>query len=347
MKLLTKVSAAALFAATLAPASFANGRNPGSLLIYPIHRSGNPDGFFTILCVTNTNTEPATPQSFGGTTNVMFEYVNTINPTPGSELPVDCYVVDRVETLTPADTLCVLTSCHNAAGGQEGYTVITAQNPAAFKTAWSFDYLVGSEMVVSPAAGVYSINAIPFSSGTNNMKVNAGSNQWPGSNDDGVAKFDDKEYECAPDKLIIDSFLAVSRSSLTLLNLSGGTQYQVVAGFDVWNDNEFPLSATKLFRCWFETNLEGVSLVFSEGFLSNNTPNDPQELDVDCDNSGDFETGWACIDGIVATSSNDTIQDPVLLGAITAAATNINGGHLLWEDGCDKTGAFLNFGVGN
>jgi len=345
MKLLTKISAAALLAATLAPASFADGRNPGSLLVYPIHRSGAPAGFFTILCITNTNTDPATPQSFGGTTNVMFEYVNTINNPADSQLPLDCYVVDRVETLTPADTLCVLTSCHNAAGGQEGYAVVTAQSPEHFKTAWSFDYLVGSEMVVTPVGGIYSINAIPFESKASKQKKIAGSGDWSGSKADGVAKFDDKEYECAPDTLYIDSFLAVSRSSLTLLNLSGGTQYNAVAGFDIWNDNEFPLSATKLFRCWFEERLEDVSLVFSEDFLRNNTPNDPQELDINCDNVGDFETGWAIIEGIVATSANDTIIDPVFLGAITATATNINGGHLLWEDGCDKNGAFLNFGV--
>ena len=94
MRPLAKLSAAALAAASLAPAAAADGRQPGSVLIYPIHRSGG--AFFTVVSVTNRNTTPATPFSFGGTTKVMFQYVNTVANPADSQLPLDCVVVDRV-----------------------------------------------------------------------------------------------------------------------------------------------------------------------------------------------------------------------------------------------------------
>jgi len=342
MKSLAKLSAAAIVTAALAPATLADGRNPGSVLIYPVTHSNNP--YMTVVSVTNINTQPANPNSFGGSTNVMFEYVNTIPNPQDSQLPLDCFVIDRVEHLTPADTLSVMTDCHNAAD-LEGYLVITAQDPEKFKTAWKFDYLIGSELVVLGNGGTYSINAIPFEAGKNLADYGE-----TDKDNDGRLDFNDTEYERMPDKLYIDSFVGAGRSNLVLLNLSGGTQYQAVAAFDIWNDNEFPLSATKLFRCWFEEHLADVSLVFSQDFLALNTPNDPQELDLNCDNVGDIETGWAVIEGLVATSTNNTIIDPVFLGSITAGPSkSIDGGHLLWEslERSKQDAEFLNFGVGN
>jgi len=255
--------------------------------VYPIHRSA-PDAF-TVVCVSNTNTDPITEWHTGGMTNVKFDYVNMIPNPADSQLPNDCYVVDRVESLTPADTLCVLTACHNAANA-EGYLVVTAQDPlSGLKTPWAFDYLVGSELVVTALGAKYAINAIPFRSP---REIGCPTDQLKGDYD-GQLDFDDVEYEAIPEKLYLDTFLAAGKSSLTLINMSGGTQFTAVAQFDVWNDNEFPLSATKLFRCWFEEPLSDVSLVFSEGFLSANTPHDPQELDIDCDGLGELETGWA------------------------------------------------------
>ncbi len=337
MKSLARVSAALLTAATLSPAVLADGRQPGSVLVYPIHRSNLDTGaqFFTVVSVTNSNTDPV-----GGSTNVMYEYVNTIPNPDDSQLPLGCFVVDRVEVLTPADTLSVLTNCHNAAGGLEGYLVVTAQSPSLFKSAWSFNHLLGSELVVTSLGAVYSINAIPFASPV-------GEKLATDLDLDGQLDFDGNEYEGIPDRLYIDSFVAVASSSLTLINMTGGVNHIAAVKFDIFNDNEFPLSATKIFRCWFEERLQDVSLVFSEGFLANNTPNDPQELDINCDNLDDLETGWAIIQGMTASSSVETIPDPALLGSITAGPANaIDGGRLLWES-ADKqfNGDFLKFGT--
>src|SRR5262249_14752132 len=43
------------------------GRTPGSVLFYPIHRSG--PAYFTVVAVTNTNTQPKTLATYGGSTN--------------------------------------------------------------------------------------------------------------------------------------------------------------------------------------------------------------------------------------------------------------------------------------
>jgi catechol 2,3-dioxygenase-like lactoylglutathione lyase family enzyme len=155
------LATAALTACLFAPNALADGRNPGSVLIYTVHRSGPT--YFTIISVTNTNTYKASPNSLGGTTDVHYEYANT-NAVPGMPfMPDGCNIVDRVETLTPADTLSVLTACHNAftPGGQEGYLVVSALDPVKGHP-WSHDYLVGSEFVVSASGVVYSMEAIPF-----------------------------------------------------------------------------------------------------------------------------------------------------------------------------------------
>src|SRR4029077_9274835 len=92
-----------LLSASFAPAALADGREPGSVLVYTIHRSG--PGLFTVISVTNTNLTPQTPSSFGGSVLAHFEYVNTIPNPADSQLPLGCYINDRTEFLTPADTL--------------------------------------------------------------------------------------------------------------------------------------------------------------------------------------------------------------------------------------------------
>lgn len=340
MKALKFGLALALAGASFTPELFAGGREPGSVLIYPVQRSGR---FITIVSVTNSNTDPALPGTLGGTTDIHYQYLNVI-PSLDPFLPYDCVVVDRVERLTPADTLSVLTACHNATGNrQEGYLVVAAQSPGTFKD-WSHNYLMGSELVVDARGAVYTLNAIPFAS-----PVAAGG--FTDLDGDSQLDFDGMEYEQIPDTLYIDNFIAVANSSLALLNLTGGTGFNAVVQFHIWNDNEFPLSATKTFRCWFDERLTKISPVFENFFLFNNTPNDPNELDLNCDNVGDIETGWVRINGIVANSVVESIPNPALLGSITAGpddglATPINGGRLLWESVAKQdNGDFIKYGV--
>jgi len=326
MRTLCVIAIAAMLVTMLSPAVMADGRNAGSVLVFPVHRSGQ--GFFTVICVTNTNLMPQTPNSFGGSTNVHYEYVNVI-PGANPWSPAGCVIFDRVEFLTPADSLCVLTACHNAfaPGGQEGYVVVSAEDPALPPgNAWSHNYLIGSELVVSAGGVAYSVNAIPFSS-----PVAAG--MATDLNGNTQLDFDGAEYEEIPDVLYIDSFIAVANSQLALINLTGGPLDINTIYISVWNDNEFALSATKSFNCWFDIPLHDVSPLFTQAFLAS-TINAPGELDLNCDGIGDVETGWASIDSInVANPGGASISnDGALLGSLTAGLVGpAAGGRLLWE----------------
>ena len=315
-----------LAAAILSCDAMAQGRKPGSVLFYPIHRSGG--SFFTVVAVTNTDLTPKTLTNFGGSTNVHFQYVNVVKNPANAFRPLTCTIFDRIEFLTPADTIAVMTGCHNAttAGGQEGYLVVDAEDPSSYREAWSHNSLIGSELVVNASGSTYALNAVPFSSPI-------GNHNRTDLNNDMKLDFNNKEYAAIPDVLYIDSFIALAGSQLSLTNFTGmGTDINTVY-FSIWNDNEYPLSSTLEFNCWFDQPLTAVAPLFSEAFLKSLT-NDPSELDVNCDGKNDLETGWAAIQSIdVRTIGGLPIaRDGALLGSITAGpATNINGGHLLWE----------------
>ena len=349
MKSLAKMTAVALMAALFASTSNADGRTPGSVLVYPVQRSlggafpVQTPPQFTILNVTNTNLTPAVGVSIGGSTNIMFEYVNVMyDPLPFANRlkPAMCWIVDIVEFLTPADTYSVLTQCHNNGTGQEGYVVVTAQDPALFKSAWSFNYLIGSELVITPAGGVYQIDALPFDS----LQAEGAATDVDG---DSQLDFDGIEYEGIADELYIDSVLAVTSNSLALINLTGGTEFYATIKFDAWNNDEYPMSCTKQFKCWFEVPLFALDTIFTPGYLFNNTPSALDELDINCDGIADLDTFWARIRGIVASSSVESIPDPAILGALTSGrVAGFEGGKSLWESPAKQfNGDFLKFGT--
>ncbi len=341
-------------------ATFADGLNPGSALVYPVQYAGAalsaPSapygsilGGFTVVCITNTNLDPV-----DGATNVHFEYVNIVEQ--GGEA-IHCNVTNRVEYLTPGDTLCVAVDCHNAVTLGAGYLVASAQNPAAFDEAWAFDHLVGSEIVIDFFGAMFTINAIPFSSPAEERSATD-------VDGDEQLDFDGVEYEGVPEDLYLDSFVAIINSSLILLNLTGGPKHRATVAFDIFNDNEFPLSATTSFQCWMQRCLADdvdtwvppsptalaiksicISPVFGQTFLAVNTPDDPAELDLDCDGLNDLETGWVRIRGLDASSSAESLANPALLGATVSGALG-SGGKRLWESKAKQlNGDFLNTGT--
>ncbi len=344
MHALAKLTAIVLGASFLATSLHADGRKPGSVLVYPVHTSGfgvpgNPSYFWTVVSVTNSNLMPSTPFGFGGSTNVEFDYVNTV-PDPLKPLePLHCFVNDVVEFLTPADTLSVLTNCHNASTAG-GYLVVVAQDPTKFKTPWSWNWLIGSELVVTGTGGMYTLAAIPFESPL-------AQGTMTDLDGDGQLDFDGSEYEGVPDTLYVDTFLAASGSGLSLINLSGGTDFLATVKLDLWNDNEFPFSTTFRFRCWFSRGVDQLSLVFDHEYLRWNTPHDPAELDIDCNGVGELETGWFRITGLNVSSTRESYPNPALLGAVTTADSFLlEGGRLPWESAnVQLNGDFLKFGA--
>jgi hypothetical protein len=309
-----------------AGAALGGDRKPASVLIYPVHRTGPQ--FYTILSVTNTNTEPSTPVSIGGSTNAHFEYVNVI---PGGDpfSPQDCVVFDRVEYLTPADTLSVLTLCHNATSvqGQRGYVVITAEDPTKFSTPWSHNWLIGSSLHLHASGSAFSTEAFSF---TSPLVAGAPTDISP---QNGKRDFNGNEYEQVPDVLYIETFIPTTTEALSILNLTGGPLDRNTLHFTVWNNNEYPMSTTRTFNCWFDTDLTAISFLFSEKFLRS-TPFDPRELDLNCDGRGDVMSGWARIQSIgVKTPGGTSItNDGAFLGAMSSGFNcEFARGRLLWE----------------
>lgn len=343
MKVLTCLATAALAVGSFAPEALADGRKAGSVLIYPVHRSGGQ--WITIINVSNTSTQPDTPLSFGGSTNVHFEYVNvTANPNAAINpldkfMPVGCTIFDRVEFLTPADHLSVLTTCHNAfaPGGQEGYVVVSAEDPASsMGHTWDHDYLIGSEIVMSSAGVTYMVNAFSVEGTGVDRVLN------PGGHHRHIHQGDNFPYHLAfngaPNSLeelpnyLMSDFIGAGNSQLALINFTGGPTIENTLFFEVYNDNELPLSATLRFRCWFDERLDCVNPLFTEANLAA-FANDPEELDINCDGQGDLETGWFRVrsTGTWFSGGQQHSSDGAILGSITAGHASVRGGHLLWE----------------
>jgi len=303
--------------AAFAPSALADGREPGSVLVYPIQRSSllNP-GVFNVINVTNTN------RAGSGETDVHFEYVN-VSTSPTPFLFAVCNIADRVETLTPADTLSVLTSCHNGGTDVEGYLVVSARNPDLVDTYWSFNHLIGSEQIVSAGGGMYALNALPFTS-----PLPQGSDT--DLDQDGRRDFDGSEYEGIADELYIDSYIGAISGDLVLLTFLGG-EYLVNVNFIIYNDDEFQLSGQYSFSCWTRTPLALISGYFTEQGLQT-TANDPKELDISCDGLQDLNTGWAIVRPTTALSiTSPSVSNPAVLGALANDVAPFMNARLLWE----------------
>lgn len=334
---LTRFVALGLLSMALAAPTAADGRKPGSLLVFPVHKSGGAT--FTALSITNTNLQPPTGITLGGATNVHIEFVNAV-PNPAEPFKtLYCQITNRTEHLTAGDTATRVTSCINPGQNMEGYVVAVAEDPLLQPTAWSHNHLVGSEIVINASNAVYSLNAISFRSPQPPRTA---------TDRDGDRQYDldGIEYEGAPEELIIDSFVADPSTELALISLTGGLDHQPTVRFQFFNDNEFALSSTLSFGCWIEEPLESITLLFNGKFLAQNTPNDPTELDLDCDGIGDLETGWAKIDGLQTSSSAQSIPDPAVIGALTGGDSAVMPvAKLLWESEARQTnGDFFKFG---
>lgn len=313
----TLLAVTMLCAVGFADVARAGGREPGSLLLFPVQHSGG--GLFTVVSVTNAETTPATSQQIGGSTRVHFYYTN-VTPNPVDPFrPLACSVFDRVESLTPADTMSVLTECHNLNGatGHHGYLVVVAEDPTQFATPWSHNHLLGSALVLSATGFAYRLEALTFRS-----PAPAGA----ATDVDGDLQldFDGIEYELLPDRLYLDSFLAEQEPQLALVSLTGTSNDLHTVLFSVWNDYEVPLSATLTFQCWFEAPLTRISPLFAASFLYG-MPNDTSDLDTDCDGVHDLETGWVLLQSLGVRTAGGVLvaADGALMGAMTAGTTSI------------------------
>lgn len=285
------------------------------MLIFMGHRSG-PNNV-TILNITNTS----------GThdVNAHIEYVNVTNNPNDPFCPLGCTIFNRHEYLTANDTLSVLTRCHNVTTPQApmGYVVVTAQDPAQSNVDICFDHLMGTQFIFNMSGMFLILNAQPIQCAAGDLGTPTDVNQNQKQEFNGV------EYLGLPDQVMVESFIAAPRSRLCMINLTGECTDTNHLYLSIYNDNELALSTTRPFKVWFDQPLEVVSPLFSSSFMAS-LPNDPEELDLFCDGSGDLETGWAKIEsiGVQIPGGQWITNDGVVIGCI---ASGVGGDPVLFE----------------
>jgi hypothetical protein len=315
---------ALLLSLVLAAPATASEPRPASVLVYPAVHSDA----FRLTCISVTNTSPTK------SVNAIFRYVSSDEARFDPDASRDCRELWRLEQMTPLDTVTVLTACH-AAGFVEdhGYLVVYAGSPFA-GGAMAHDALVGQAIFIDfniGFGGVWSYLPAP-------LQAVPPDGSLTDQDFDGRLDFDGIEYEQLPDELYIDSFLGQGFSKLALLDLSGIKNARIDVQLFIWNDNEKATSATLSFRCWFEEQLTDLSPAFSETFLALNQPNDPGEVDLDCDGLADMEAGWARVSGSAASNGFSTVPNPALLGALMGGMNRFEGGRLLWGSNARSNG---------
>ncbi len=292
---------------------------PGSLLLFP--RFDNRPNRVTLVTVTNTNCDFAQGPGnlFAGTVDVEYVYIGKYGPG-GTVLP--CLETNTTRRLTPCDTISILTSFDNP-NHERGFLYVFAKDPQTGQ-AIVWNHLIGQAMfaggnsfVDDPARDA--LNARPF--------LGIGRQGSTTDDDgDGIRDLDGIEYSEAPDEILIPRFLgqqeegdgqnkggpgSLFRSRLVLVGLSGGSQFDTVVYILGYNDNEVQFSSQYLFRCWDDPRLADISGGFLETSLEN-FGDAPDEII----GANDKESGWIKIDGQVAFSNVDVINDPAIYAVL-------------------------------
>ncbi|MEW6742918.1 MAG: hypothetical protein AB1486_09175 [Planctomycetota bacterium] len=323
-----RLSLNALMVMGLAASSvFAQGREPGSLLVFPVF--DNQTALATVVTVTNVNSDVSLNPDTGlaaGTIKAHFIYVNGLT----------CQETNRDELLTPNDTISVITAAHSA-GSPLGYLYVYAKHPLQ-EMPVKFDWLIGTMMAVD---GVnlfeYSMNAWSFKAAVGlaelaNTDLDA----------DGIRDFDGTEYAMVPDEMLYPRFFGQGgavESELLLVDLTG-TQFSSTLDLLIYNDNEYEFSAEYTFSCWSRKPLAEISGAFTQAFLAS-TDNDPDELV----GLPALELGWFRIDGGMASSTTKSIEDPAFLTGLVERINQLGGAELPFHQGTQDNGDLLPRGV--
>ncbi len=301
-KSLLKVGLVLVAVMCLAPFASADGRKPGSLLIYPCFDSDTGAG--TVISVTNVDQVVSV--------TAHFIYIDAS----------DWREFNRFEPLTPRDVFTVKASTH-VAGAKKGFLYVVALNASG--TPDNLNVLIGDEIVADSLGNyLYALDAIAFL-------------HYGGVNNDGVCSFDNVEYEAVRDKMYISSFLGQGNergfmpieSTLILVALVGSSDYETRLRFAAYNNNEQEFSTAHRFRCWDAVSLEDVDALFRHDFLITTNYDDR--------NTGlPATTGWAEIDGREAVDvigNEPKVIDPPFVGAIAQMleGNGFSAGHLLHE----------------
>jgi hypothetical protein len=292
----------------LATQATADGRAPGSLLLYP--EFDNTPGTLTVLTITNTATNV-------GDIDVEFVYRDGEN----------CQEFNRVVTMTDNDTLTLVTESHNP-GDDLGYVYAFAQG-AGQGLAMAHDYLIGNIMTINGwDTFEYSINAVSYLAGA--TVDNA---------DNHVRDLDGNEYEVGPGELLVPRFFGQGNgfnSELILVGLTG-SKFDTTVDFLIYNDNEEEFSAEYEFTCWEKVHLMDISSIFEADFLRNWTNQDEDEIL----GANHIESGWFRFWGASASSTTTTIEDPAVYGVLLERINVLGVADLPFEAGENAKGKLL------
>lgn len=301
----------------------AHYRRPGSLLLYP--EFDNREGDLTLFTITNTDCS-------GEDVDVEFMFIDAD----------DCSEFNTTITLTPCDTFTAITNVVNP-NMTQGYFYAFAKDDEG--NAITHNGLIGNAMVISGVEQFdYSVNPVSFLGMT--------ADRAPTDlDDDGVRDLDGLEYDKAPDTITIPRFLgqgvdsmgegAPVDSHLILIGLSGGQDFETTICFDVYNDNEEGFSGEYTFYCWEKPTLLEVRGTFANSFLLT-TDHDPNEI---LGAANRRESGWICIDGCFATSTQETIADPAFYAVLVERISSYSASDLPFECGMQDNGALLPRGL--
>lgn len=305
---------------TAAAGARAEGRNPGSLLLFP--EFDHSAGHDTLVTVTNTNLDAET-----GEVRLHYRYVSGVEPT-------HCLEGDRFENLTAGDTISVLTSAHGNAPASRGFLYVFAVDAA--NRAVSFDHLVGDVLQLDGALALeHAINAVPFEA----VKPQGSLTDMDG---DGLLDLDGVEYEEAPDRIQIPRFLgqtATIQSDVVFVGLTGGRQFDTLIDLLYYNDNEEIFSAQFSFRCWAKVPLLEVNAGFANDYLHDVTNDSPVEIF----GLPGQESGWILLDGAFASSTTTSYLDPAFVAVLSerSGVGARHGAELPYFDGKQPNGALL------
>jgi len=295
----------------MASEAMADGRNPGSLLLYP--EFDNRMGTVTVLTVTNTAVSV-------GDIQVEFVYIGRYG---SSGQDIDCEEFNRTEILIDNDTLTLLTEVHNPQQ-EQGFVYAFAR--AGVGNPIVHNWLIGNVMTVDGLeAFEFSVNPVVYEGFTGD------------ANDNGLRDLDGNEYEESADEILIPRFLgqdALRQSELILLGLTGGARFDTTVDFLIYNDNEEVFSSEYTFRCWDRVLLEDISGLFDNDFLATWTNDDPDELL----GAPTIETGWIRMNGALASSTTTTITNPAVYAVLVEKIGNRGAADLPFETGLNDKG---------
>jgi hypothetical protein len=294
----------------IAETSFAQRGEPASLLIMP--EFDNRSGAATILTVTNTNwTEEI---------NAQFIYLSS-----GS-----CLEFNRTETLSPRDTITVLTNAHNPTF-YRGYVYVYAKTTAG-EGPVSFNWLTGTCTSVDGLENFgYAVEPIAF-------KAAVPEGMLTDLDGDSIRDLNGLEYEMAPDQLLVPRFLGQNYNSLStdliLINLTGARHFDATVALHIYNDNSEKSNGLHTFTCWTRTSLLSMSAAFGNAWLKAWTNHDPNEiLGIPA-----WESGWLRIDGLSAQSSQEMIEDPAILAVLVDSGSGGEAAVLPFASGTQGNG---------